>query len=414
MTSKLRTVTFLAPLVLCLLVVVATGQSTISGFVPMVGQLGDVDDVVVIPSTGQMIVARPASQSIGYFNPGGTPEYTPLLMPPVVCSALALSPDEQQLYFGDSLSGTVKRFNLQTSLTQVVASNLNIPLDVVFDGNGDIYVCDLTDNDFFHGPCDILRVSLNNGVIMGATQILTVSGAADVAVGPFGELFYSSLGSASVRMLLPQIGQTIQIANNIFLPTDLVVSDNGQELIVSCLYEGKVISIDLATGLAVDLVSGLGASQQGAEDVAIRANGNLVISVNTGEVYEMDLSSPMHQIGNARPGNIFGVAVDLPACGGNDYSILMSLSADHGMWLDGFFLPLDSDQFLLQTSVQRPSATFNFDGTLDSNGRGAGYMLVPNLPQLAGFSIYMAAVAFDQTQLHLSGVTNGVQVVVEP
>lgn len=411
MSMNQRKTVHLVPFVLCLLALAVTGQSGISGFVPMVGQLADVDDVVVMPS-GQMILARPASQSIGYFNPGATPEYVPFLISPIVCSALAMGPDGH-LYYGDSISGTVNRFNFANNTTQPVAIGLHIPIDVVFDSGGSLYICDLTNNDFFHGPCNVIRVDLYNGFIMGTTNLITVPGAADVAVGPFGEVIYASLGSPDVKALIPSIGQTVQVATNVFLPTDLMLTDNDQTLIVSCLYQGKVLSIDLATGTRVDLVSGLGMNQQGAEDVAIRANGNLVISVNTGEVYEMDLSSPMHQIGNARPGQIFGVAMDMPQCANNAYAILMSTSANTGMTIDGHYLPLDMSAFLLQTTSQRPTATYNFDGFLDANGRGAGYMLVPNLPQLAGFSVYMAAVAFDSGQSQLSGVSNGVQVIVE-
>ncbi len=139
MSTDLRRSACLAPLVLCLMVIVALGQSGISGFVPLVGQLADIDDVVVVPGTGQMIVARPASQTIGFFNPGSTPEYTPFLLPPVVCSALAIGPDGQ-LYFGDSLSGTVKRFDLTTSLVQSVAIGMHIPIDVAFDSFGNLFI----------------------------------------------------------------------------------------------------------------------------------------------------------------------------------------------------------------------------------------------------------------------------------
>ena len=382
----------------------------------LLGQLPATDDIVVTPA-GEIIVSQPTNQQLVKLNPGGVPLSVPLPTAPVSVLAMTIGPDGA-LYYGDSLAGTVIRHELATGAETTLMSGLNIPIDIVFESPTRLYVCDQTNNDFFNGPCDVHQVDLVAGVVASDTIVVPgVPGAADVVVLGPQRIAVSSLGAIVVVELDLVSGAFTAHGNNIFLPSDMEVTPGGR-ILISTLFEARVWELDPVTSAQVDLTSFLGPGS-GAEDMAFTAAGDLLVVINSGEIWEIDLTSTLRQVGDARLGASFGLRLDDPTSANWTYALAASQTLTQGIVIPGtsLVIPLDADiAFNLSTASPRPSILANFDGFLDTGGQAEAGVQVLASPAFLGMTFHFAGIMYSSPLDPLSSwkVTNAVQVTIVP
>lgn len=151
----------------------------------------------------------------------------------------------------------------------------------------------------------------------------------------------------------------------------------------------------------------------GAEDIAFDANGDALITVNAGEIWRLDLTSDLRQIGDAIPGQVVDLLLDRPALAGDAYALACSVTANVGIQIGSTLVPLDNDA-VLAYSLLRPPEFIGFDGILDPSGRAFAGVALPNVVGLAGFSFHVAGIYFAIGSFPPpSGFTSGLRIVID-
>ncbi len=395
-----------------------TGQSFPYSQLPtlVASQLGTVDDLVVLP-TGELVISRPPQGDVVMIADPSNPMPVPLPTGTVTVLGMTLGPDGA-LYLGDAVSGSILRYDFTTQTTTTAATGFALPIDLEFGPQGELYVCDLLTSDFFSGPATVHVLTLVNGV--AATDVVLVpnaSGALDVVHDGQSILYIASLGATQVGAFDLGAGTLTALGSGIFLCSDLALDGDGRVL-VTTLFESRVLRLDPVTGAQTELTRDL-AGQDGLEDMAFAANGDLLVSHKSGEIYRIDLTSPLRQVGDARPGETFQLEFDDPSAPGWTYSLAASLTSLVGIPIPGQAnpFPLDPDPlFQLSTTQPRPAPLLGFDGITSPCGEASAWVVVSPDPALVGAVVWFAGVAFPSpTALPATWtVTNAVRVVVRP
>lgn len=396
----------------------ARGQAFPYSELPFVvlSQLGTVDDLVVLP-TGEFLISRPLQQDVVMIADPSNPVPVPLPTGPVTVLAMTLGPDGA-LYLGDAVTGTVLRHDLTAQTTTTAATGFGIPIDLEFGPQDELYVCDLLTADFFGGPSTVHVLTLVNGVAVTDTILLpNGTGALDVVHDGQGILYIASLAATQVGAFDLAQGTLGALGGGIFLCSDLALDSNGQ-LLVTTLFESRVWSLDPVSGVQTELTRGL-AGQDGLEDMALAANGDLFVSHKSGEVFRIDLTSSLRQVGDARPGETFQLQLDIPSAPNWIYSLGASLTSLTGIPIPGqsTLFPLDPDLlFQLSTTQPRPAPLIGFDGITSAAGGASAWVAVDANPALVGAVVWFAGVAFASPTAPTGSwtVTNPVRVVVRP
>ncbi|MEZ6194869.1 MAG: hypothetical protein R3F20_03935 [Planctomycetota bacterium] len=356
---------------------------------------GAVDDVVVLP-TGQRIVSRTDINAVGYVSTGAVTGFTFINTAPILSLSLEYGPDGK-LYSGDAFTGEVVRFDLTTNQRSAVSGGFNVPIDIAFDAAGDMWVVDQTDNDFNFGVNTLWKIDLDaNGAETSRTFITNFSGAADVAFGNNGKAYASSLGSIDLLEFDFSTGAVNVPVGGLFLPSDILAIGPGL-LAVTCIYQAQVLIIEAATGLVTPLALNLGGNTSGAEDLALDADGNLVVSMSTGQLYRIDITSALRQTTPAKLGTWAQYELDAPAHAGENFALALSVTANVGIPIPGGseVVPLDPDSlFAYSTTTPRPAELAYFDGVLDAAGRAPTQSWIPPIPSLVGFELYVSGVLY--------------------
>lgn len=366
----------------------------ISRFEELIVDYGDpVDDLVVLP-TGQLIAARTSLNAIGYVSTGAVPGFNLINQTPILSLALEYGPDGK-LYSGDALTGEVVRFNLATGVREVVSSGYNVPIDLAFDSQGDLFVVDQSTSDFNFGPNIAWKLDLDaNFQELSRTQVAVFSGAADIALGGNGKGYASSLGSLDLFEFDLTTGVSAIPFTGLLLPSDMIAIAPGV-LAVSGIFQAQVRILDTNTGIDTQLAFELGGNASGAEDLAVDLDGNLICSMQNGKIYRLDIRSALRQTVPAQLGTWVEYLIDSPIDANESYALALSGSAVFGIPIPGTanLVPLDDDALFSYTlSSPRPPEVSAFDGVLDAQGRGIAKSFVPLIPSLVGFKYYVGGV----------------------
>ncbi|MEE9392176.1 MAG: hypothetical protein V3W41_06700 [Planctomycetota bacterium] len=398
---------------------VALAQSLdISDYQPLVGVLPDTVDDIVIGPNGEIILSRVDIQEVGIYDPNSTTAvWTPLSTQPLLALSMELGPDGA-LYIGDSITHTIVRYDFVTGLLTTSSLGYFIPIDVIFDQSGSMYVADLTSSNFFTGGTDLWRVELVNGIEVSRLLLASgIPGATDVADGMNGKLYIGALGLTSIYEYDPIADTAVSVANNCFLVSDIVATESGV-ILASTIYNGDVTKINANTGQIEVIASALG-DGSGAEDIAIDVGGkSVLVTVNTGEIHRIAIERLLRQVTPAEVGARVEWRLNAPAQPNWQFAMAIASTANSGILIPGTMqvLPLDSDAlFNLSITFPRPLAFAEFNGNLNADGLAVFGMLLPNAPFLVGMTFYAAGVLYSSpTALAEDWVaTNGTRVVIE-
>lgn len=376
---------------------------------------GPMDDVVVVPGLG-VIVSRPDLSAVGWLTPGQPVPFVPLPLPPVAALALEIGPDGA-LYVGDGTSGSVLRVDLLTGSFTTVGGGFQIPIDLAFDPAGNLLVVDLTGTDFFLDPCDLWHLTLAGGVETSRTLLLPgLPGAADVAIDAFGRIWAASLGSITVWMFDPITAQLTTPIVDAAGPTDVLPLADGRVL-VSTIGFAEVIEFDPARGSVDRLAQGLGAAG-GVEDLALADDGRLLAVVQPGLLVGLDAGSALRQEEPAQIGQPCTFRLAIPGGAGFFYAVGLSGSAWSGIVAapGAATLPIDQDALFTFTLTPRPPNLIAFDGVLSASADAAPILVVPQVPALAGATLYMAALVIPGPSAPPASwiATNAARVTIAP
>ena len=380
---------------------------------------GGYDDILVEPS-GAWLVANIANSTIDRIDLA-SPQPISVLVAGVKGISMAFAPDGS-LWIGDGISGDVLRYDfaLQTLQTMVTDVDLQAPVDIAFDGAQTLYVADVNSN-FPDGPSEIRRYDLGGLQPVAIMTPQPLLGAPDIEVGPLHEIYVTERVGGTLSVIDPMTLQKSLLITGLIGPSDVVLGPNSSLLVVSSGF-AELFRVDL-NGLT-SIVRGLttGATGSGAEDIALTANGNALVTSNVGDIYEVDLSSPFRQVGTAAINAVIDFDIDFSATpnlaqlAGKSYFVGGSASALNGIPFQGQVLPLDND-IVFQVVATRPYICVDFDGQLDAAGRAQATLALGVLPGLIGFRFYFAAAVYDLvpvTGVLLLETTNAATFVIAP
>lgn len=127
-------------------------------------------------------------------------------------------------------------------------------------------------------------------------------------------------------------------------------------------------------------------------------------------------SEPMILIkGAPKIGSVLQVELYNPSQAGKHYSLGMSFSPNPGIKLpDNRIIPLNPDP-LFFTSQTTPGAVglINSQKTLDQEGVGRAQWSIPNIPSLAGLTVYLAFVTYDpQSTSPIKSISKAVKIKI--
>jgi streptogramin lyase len=380
---------------------------------PIATAVGPTDDIERLPN-GNLLLAQPGLSRLGELDPA-TGVFTPYPLPPLLSLGMGFAPNGD-LYAGDAPNGRVVKVDLGAMTITPVASGFGAPADIVFDSPTSFYMVDFANGDAFTGTATIWHVVLNPTGPATSTPIVSgFLGASDIELGPNGTLYVTSLVSQFLAQLDIATGTFTPLASGIFQASDIIVLPDGN-LLIATIFEGTVQHFDVTTGVSTRIAETFTSTGNGCEDMAFDALGNVYVTVNFGEVYKIDLRSPLRQVGAARVGRTIDLVLDQVGQGGDGYAFGAALSATTGIAIgSSILIPLDPDPFFYATLSPRPPQFIGFDGALDAAGAAVAHVAIPPIPSLAGVGVYFAAASFTPVVvLPITGVSNGLLVPILP
>ena len=190
---------------------------------------------------------------------------------------------------------------------------------------------------------------------------------------------------------------------------NIIVDEQGNQGQGSAVYLNNdtygISDPSLSYDISSDLFSRQGTSFSWRTNASSVGIHSFVVSVSDG-IYSksrsvnfevLPRSSMLNIEGSPRVGNTVNFTILEPQQANRTYVLALSFGNAPGIPLgDGRVIPLSYDP-LMSLSVQYPSyiGLSNSIGSLDSQGRSIAQWTIPNIPQLAGITVYAAFITID-------------------